>query len=122
MYGLMQVTKLGGGRYVGLPIHIANKISEGQNLKIEVDEKENILTCVQVTKEEYARADTARVRLRTSYDEQKWFRIPTAIVRTLDNDLWGVGEQLIVRYDPDAGGITVQPVAARRGIPAGAPL
>lgn len=115
----MQVTKLGGGRYVGLPIHIANKISEGQNLKMELNE-DNILTCVQVTKEEYARADTARVRLRTTYDEQKWFRIPTAMVRTLDKGLWDVGEQIIVRYDPETGGITVQPVAARRTVVPGA--
>lgn len=108
----MKITKLGGGRYVGIPIHIAGNIAEGQNLKIEMTDNQT-LVCKPVVPEEYARDDTSRVRLRTAYDEQKWFRIPTALVRTL-NDMWEIGEQIIVRYDNETSVITVQPTAARK--------
>ena len=111
-YGLMKITKLGGGRYVGIPIHIAGHVKEAQNLKMEIDAQQ-VLTCTPVEEEEYARADTSRVRLRTAYDEQKWFRIPTALVRELNN-MWEVGEQIIVRHDHETGVITVQPTAAKR--------
>ena len=112
-YGLMKITKLGGGRYVGIPIHIAGHVEEGQNLKMELQDN-NKLVCVPVTDEEYARSDTSRVRLRTAYDEQKWFRIPTALVRTLDSGMWEVGEQIIVRRDMETGVISVQPTAAKK--------
>ena len=107
----MKITKLGGGRYVGIPIHIANLVKEGQNLKMDLDDQQ-VLTCRPVEDEEYARGDTSRVRLRTAYDEQKWFRIPTVIVRTL-NDMWEVGEQIIVRHDHETGVILVQPALAK---------
>ena len=108
----MKITKLGGGRYVGIPIHIAGYVDEGQNLKMEL-EADNTLICTPVTDEEYARHDTGRVRLRTAYDEQKWFRIPTALVRTL-SDMWEVGEQIVVKFDNETKVITVQPTAARK--------
>lgn len=111
-YGLMKITKLGGGRYVGIPKHLAGLVDEGQNLKMELQDN-NKLVCMPVTEEEYARSDTSRVRLRTAYDDQKWFRIPTALVRTLSN-MWEVGEQIIVRRDMETGVISVQPTAAKK--------
>lgn len=111
MYGTMKIVRLGGGRYVGLPKHIAMKIIEGTNWKGAVLE-ENSLSFRLIDDDEYARDDTTRIRNRTTYDDQKWFRIPTAMVRELDS-MWAVGEEVLVRFDIQEFKLHIQPLAAR---------
>jgi len=112
MYGTMKIVRLGQGRYVGLPKHIAMRIVEGTNWKGIIDDKDNSVLFRLIDDEEYARDDTTRIRNRTTYDDQKWFRIPTAMIRQLDSH-WAIGEEVLVKYDYDKGEIHVQPLAAR---------
>ena len=65
-----------------------------------------------VEEEDYARDDTTRVRNRTTYDDQKWMRIPTAMIRQLDS-LWAIGEEVLVKFDAKEFELHVQPLAAR---------
>ena len=112
MYGTMKIVRLGEGRYVGLPKHIAMRVVEGTNWKGVINKDDNSVSFRLVDEEEYQRDDTTRVRNRTTYDDQKWFRIPTAMIRVLDSN-WAIGEEVLVRYEPDNGVIHVQPIAAR---------
>lgn len=112
MYGTMKIVRLGQGRYVGLPKHIAMRIVEGTNWKGLINDEENSVTFRLIDDDEYARDDTTRIRNRTTYDDQKWFRIPTAMIRELDSN-WAIGEEVLVRYDYEHGLIHVQPLSAR---------
>ena len=112
MYGIMKVCRLGTGRYVGLPKHLANRVTEGTNWKVSRNPA-NTLVLKLISAAEYARVDTTRIRLRTSYDDQKWLRIPTAILRELDNK-WALSEEIIVTMNVDANEIELQPVNSRR--------
>lgn len=111
MYGTMKIVRLGGGRYVGLPKHIATKIVSGTDWKGKIND-DNSVTFRLVDAEEYARDDTTRVRNRTTYDDQLWMRIPTAMIRQL-NEMWAVGEEILVRYDYNDCELNIQPLAAR---------
>ncbi len=112
MYGTMKIVRLGEGRYVGLPKHIAMRIVEGSNWKGIINESDNSVSFRLVEEEEYARDDTTRVRNRTTYDDQKWMRIPTAMIRQLDG-LWAIGEEVLVRFDASEFELHIQPLAAR---------
>ena len=72
----------------------------------------DVLEYLGVEEEEYARDDTTRVRNRTTYDDQKWMRIPTAMIRQLDG-LWAIGEEVLVRFDASEFELHIQPLAAR---------
>jgi hypothetical protein len=111
MYGTMKIVRLGEGRYVGLPKHIAMRIVEGTNWKGLINDDNSVVFRL-VEEEDYARDDTTRVRNRTTYDDQKWMRIPTAMIRQLDS-LWAIGEEVLVKFDAKEFELHVQPLAAR---------
>ena len=45
MYGTMKIVRLGGGRYVGLPKHIATKIVSGTDWKGKINDDNSFLDC-----------------------------------------------------------------------------
>lgn len=107
MYGLMKIVTLNGGRYIGLPIHIARLVPEATKYKLELEDAKTI-KLNRIEKDDFKRPTCTTVRNRTTYDDQRWFRIPTAITRTLDDSLYAVGKQMLVRFDPDNMGITLE--------------
>ena len=106
MYGLMKIVTLNGGRYIGLPIHIARHVPEATKYRLAPDG--NQIEMVVIDKDDFKRPSCTTVRNRTTYDDQRWFRIPTAITRTLDDSLYAVGKQMLVRYNPETMAISLE--------------
>jgi|SaaInlV_125m_DNA_1040241.scaffolds.fasta_scaffold90877_2 hypothetical protein len=107
MYGLMKIVTLNGGRYIGLPIHIARHVPEATKYKLALA-AENQIEMTVIDKSEFKRPSCTTVRNRTTYDDQRWFRIPTAITRTLNDDLYAVGKQMLVRFDPTTMALSLE--------------
>ena len=103
----MKIVTLNGGRYIGLPIHIARLVPEATKYKLEL-EGANTINMSQILKDDFKRPSCTTVRNRTTYDDQRWFRIPTAITRTLDDSLYAVGKQMLVRFNPETMAISLE--------------
>lgn len=94
----MKVVTLNNGRYIGLPKHIANIVEEASKYRCETNG--NKITMTLIEKDEFKRADCTTIRLRTAYDDQKWFRFPTDITNACDDNFFAVGKQVVVKYNP----------------------
>ena len=100
MNGIMKVVTLNNGRYIGLPKHIANIVDEAKKYRLTI-ESDNIIKMSLIEKDEFKRKDCTTIRLRTAYDDQKWFRFPKQTMDECNDDYFAVGKQVVVRYNPD---------------------
>mgnify|MGYP003131984330 CR=1 FL=1 len=99
MNGIMKVVTLNDGRYIGLPKHIANIVEEAAKYRCTT-EGDNIIKMDLITKDDFKRADCTTIRLRTAYDDQKWFRFPKLTTAECNDQFFSVGKQVIVKYNP----------------------
>ena len=104
----MKIVTLNGGRYIGLPIHIARLVPEATKYRLDLTGDAQTIKMDLIEKDAFKRPTCTTVRNRTTYDDQRWFRIPTAITRTLDDNLYAVGKQMLVRFDPNNMSITLE--------------
>ena len=103
----MKIVTLNNGRYIGLPKHIANIVDEAAKYRCEVSE-DNIITMTLIEKDDFKRADCTTIRLRTAYDDQKWFRFPKQTTDEANDNYFSVGKQVIVKYDPNSKTFVIQ--------------
>ncbi len=109
MNGMMKVVTLNGGRYVGLPKHIAARIVEATKYRLSVDgEEKKVIHMEPIVRSEFKRSTCTTIRNRTAYDDQKWFRLPTEIVGEVSDDFFAVGKQVVVQFKPETNEILVR--------------
>lgn len=106
MNGMMKVVTLNGGRYVGLPKHIAARVEEATKYRVDVDGTNLVMEVIE--RDAFKRATCTTIRNRTAYDDQRWFRLPKGVVDQLEDDFWAVGKQVVVSYTPSSGKLEIR--------------